>query len=53
MEDIPDHHEALFFTEWRSRWSWQFSASSNSYPKPKAEGTIKENSSPPETEWEA
>jgi len=23
MEDIPDHHEALFFTEWRSRWSWQ------------------------------
>jgi len=23
MEDIPDHHEALFFTEWRSRWSRQ------------------------------
>lgn len=41
MEVIPDHHEASSVTGRRSRWSWQVSTSSNSYPKPKAEGTTR------------
>lgn len=50
MEVISDHHEALSVTGRRSRWSWQFSASSDSYPKPKAEGTTRKLSSPHESE---